>query len=49
LQLTEIFLATKFGAGSESGKLIDCSPAWVREALNKSLEQLGVDLYYAHR
>ncbi|KAF8268082.1 Aldo/keto reductase [Lactarius quietus] len=49
---SEIFLATKFGAGSPSGKMIDCSPAYVREALNKSLEKLGVDyidLYYAHR
>ena len=49
---SEIFLATKFGAGAPSGKMIDCSPAWVKEALNKSLEKLGVDyidLYYAHR
>jgi aryl-alcohol dehydrogenase-like predicted oxidoreductase len=49
---SEIFLGTKFGAGSPSGKVIDCSPAWAREALNKSLEKLGVDyidLYYAHR
>ncbi|KAI0294505.1 NADP-dependent oxidoreductase domain-containing protein, partial [Multifurca ochricompacta] len=48
----EIFLATKFGAGSPSGKLIDGSPAYVKEAFNKSLEKLGVDyvdLYYAHR
>jgi aryl-alcohol dehydrogenase-like predicted oxidoreductase len=46
---SEIFLATKFGAGSPSGKPIDCAPAYVREALNKSLEKLGVDyidLYY---
>ncbi|KAH8989791.1 NADP-dependent oxidoreductase domain-containing protein [Lactarius hatsudake] len=40
---SEIFLATKFGAGSPSGKVVDCSPAYVREALNKSLEKLGVD------
>ena len=48
----EIFLATKFGAGSPSGKVIDCSPAYVKEALNNSLAKLGVDhidLYYAHR
>jgi aryl-alcohol dehydrogenase-like predicted oxidoreductase len=49
---SEIFLASKFGAGSPSGKVIDCSPAYAREAINKSLEKLGVDyidLYYAHR
>ncbi|KAI0247981.1 NADP-dependent oxidoreductase domain-containing protein [Lactifluus subvellereus] len=49
---SDIFLATKFGAGSPSGKMIDGSPAYVKEACNKSLERLGVDcidLYYAHR
>jgi aryl-alcohol dehydrogenase-like predicted oxidoreductase len=48
----EIFLATKFGAGSPSGKIIDGSPAYVKEACYKSLEKLGVDyidLFYAHR
>jgi len=48
----EIFLATKFGAGSPTGKIIDCSPAYVKEACQKSLEKLGVDqidLFYAHR
>ncbi|KAH9968383.1 Aldo/keto reductase [Russula compacta] len=48
----EIFIATKFGAGSSSGKIIDCSPAYVKEACHKSLERLGVDyidLFYAHR
>lgn len=48
----EIFIATKFGAGSSSGKMIDCSPAYVKEACLKSLERLGVDyidLFYAHR
>lgn len=48
----EIFIATKFGAGSPSGKIIDGSPAYVKEACQKSLEKLGVDqidLYYAHR
>jgi aryl-alcohol dehydrogenase-like predicted oxidoreductase len=48
----EIFIATKFGAGSPSGKIIDGSPAYVNEACQKSLEKLGVDqidLYYAHR
>jgi aryl-alcohol dehydrogenase-like predicted oxidoreductase len=49
---SEIFIATKFGAGSSSGKMIDGSPAYVKEACNKSLERLGVDyidLFYAHR
>jgi len=48
----KIFIATKFGAGSPSGKTIDGSPAWVKEACGKSLEKLGVDqidLFYAHR
>ena len=49
---SEIFLATKYSAGLPSEKTIDCLPAYVREALNKSPEKLGVDyidLYYAHR
>jgi len=48
----EIFVATKFGAGSSSGKIIDGSPAYVKEACQKSLKKLGVDyidLFYAHR
>ncbi|KAF8492232.1 NADP-dependent oxidoreductase domain-containing protein [Russula emetica] len=48
----EIFVASKFGAGSSSGKVVDGSPAYVKEACQKSLEKLGVDqidLYYAHR
>lgn len=48
----EIFIASKFGAGSSSGKTIDGSPTYVKEACQKSLEKLGVDqidLYYAHR
>jgi aryl-alcohol dehydrogenase-like predicted oxidoreductase len=48
----KIFVATKIGAGSPSGKIIDCSPAYVKEACQKSLEKLGVDyidLLYAHR
>lgn len=48
----EIFLATKFGVGSPSGKLIDGSPAYVRQAFEKSAKRLGVekvDLYYLHR
>ncbi|KAI0266183.1 NADP-dependent oxidoreductase domain-containing protein [Gloeopeniophorella convolvens] len=48
----EIFLATKFGANPPSGRIIDCSPEYVKQAANKSLERLGVDyidLFYAHR
>ncbi|KAI0042050.1 Aldo/keto reductase [Auriscalpium vulgare] len=49
---SEIFLATKFGNGSPSGKVIDGDPAYVKQAFEKSLKRLGVDyidLYYAHR
>jgi aryl-alcohol dehydrogenase-like predicted oxidoreductase len=48
----EIFVATKIGAGSPSGKIIDCSPAYVKQACHNSLKKLGVDyidLLYAHR
>ncbi|KAK6223038.1 aldo/keto reductase [Colletotrichum tabaci] len=54
----DIFLASKFGlrvvfgdAGSYSVK-IDSSPAYCREACERSLQRLGVDsidLYYVHR
>lgn len=48
----EIFIATKFGANAPSGKMIDGSPEYVKQACYKSLERLGVDqidLFYAHR
>ncbi|KAB2573613.1 putative aldo-keto reductase putative protein [Lasiodiplodia theobromae] len=49
-----IFLATKFGFVAQPGgpPKIDSSPAYVRTALEKSLQRLGlpsVDLYYCHR
>lgn len=51
----KIFLATKFGfkpfvAGSFSG--VDCTPAYMRLAVEASLKRLQtdvIDLYYAHR
>lgn len=48
----EIFLATKFGMASPSGKKPDGDPAYVRQAFEKSISRLGVDtvdLYYLHR
>ncbi|MBA8824473.1 aryl-alcohol dehydrogenase-like predicted oxidoreductase [Saccharopolyspora lacisalsi] len=45
----EAFLATKFGAGQETGL---GRPEYVRKAIDASLERLGadhVDLYYLHR
>ena len=53
----EVFLATKFGIkpspdGDLLRRTIDGSPAYVREACERSLERLGVervDLYYQHR
>jgi aryl-alcohol dehydrogenase-like predicted oxidoreductase len=58
----KIFIATKFGfrqrEGSSSnfagtpGTYIDCSPAYIRQAVEKSLKRLKIntiDLYYAHR
>jgi aryl-alcohol dehydrogenase-like predicted oxidoreductase len=49
----KIFIATKFGFRNENGNLvIDGSPAYVHEAVDASLERLGVDvidLYYLHR
>jgi aryl-alcohol dehydrogenase-like predicted oxidoreductase len=47
----QIFLATKFGFTPDRS-VIRGDPAYVREALEKSLGRLGVenvDLYYAHR
>lgn len=57
----KVFLATKFGFRSRTGKggsssdpdtYVDGSPAYIKEAVEKSLQRLGVetiDLYYAHR
>lgn len=48
-------LATKFGIKSLSGdkKMVVCGdPAYVKEACNASLKQLGInciDLFYVHR
>ena len=53
----EIFLATKFGfvtrpAHAKAGeKLLDGSPEYVHEAVERSLKKLGtdyIDLYYLH-
>jgi aryl-alcohol dehydrogenase-like predicted oxidoreductase len=49
----EVQLATKFANRRENGRRwIDNSPEWIREAVDGSLERLGVDridLYYMHR
>jgi len=56
----KVFLATKFGfrfredssGHSITGTYVDCSPAWIRQAVDKSLQRLKIDtidLYYAHR
>jgi aryl-alcohol dehydrogenase-like predicted oxidoreductase len=49
----EVQLATKFAIRRAEGKRwIDNSPEWVREAVEGSLQRLGVeqiDLYYMHR
>ncbi|KAL0958696.1 hypothetical protein HGRIS_014028 [Hohenbuehelia grisea] len=48
----EVFLATKFGLRSPSGKPADGDPEYVKAAFEKSLKKLGVDyvdLYYLHR
>lgn len=49
----EIFLATKFGLASDiPGRLVCGDPEYVPNALEKSLNRLGVDhvdLYYLHR
>ena len=50
----KIFIATKFGFlwGDNAPKGIDGSPAYVKKAVEGSLQRLGVDhidLYYAHR
>jgi len=52
----DIFLATKFGMRARpdngKGRVIDSSPDYCRQALEKSLGRLGlphIDLYYVHR
>jgi len=58
----KIFIATKFGFRQREGATsnfagtpatyIDCSPAYIKEAIDKSLKRLKIDtidLYYAHR
>ncbi|KAH7363234.1 NADP-dependent oxidoreductase domain-containing protein [Plectosphaerella cucumerina] len=48
----DIFLATKFGFKSIYPLEIDSSPEYCKQALQKSLDRLGVDsvdLYYMHR
>jgi aryl-alcohol dehydrogenase-like predicted oxidoreductase len=58
----KIFIATKFGFRQTEGNTsnfagtsatyFDGSPAWVKTAVDKSLQRLGIDtidLYYAHR
>jgi aryl-alcohol dehydrogenase-like predicted oxidoreductase len=49
----EVFLCTKFGIViSEKGIGVNCKPEYIRECLEKSLKNLGVDtidLYYSHR
>ncbi len=49
----EVQLATKFANRREDGKRwVDNTPEWIREAVEGSLERLGVeqiDLYYMHR
>jgi aryl-alcohol dehydrogenase-like predicted oxidoreductase len=52
-QRDELQLATKFAIRRENGnRLIDNSPEWIHEAVDGSLQRLGVehiDLYYMHR
>lgn len=51
----KVFIATKFGFRAyEDGKAggLDCSPAYIRVAVERSLKRLKtdvIDLYYAHR
>jgi len=49
----QIFLATKFGVSTATGKVVVRSdPEYVREACDRSLKRLGIskiDLYYCHR
>jgi aryl-alcohol dehydrogenase-like predicted oxidoreductase len=57
----KVFIATKFGFRFKDGiagpsnspnAFIDCSPQWIKQAVELSLKRLGIDtidLYYAHR
>ncbi len=50
----KVFIATKFGlrTSAEGGTFVDTSPAYMRKAIEGSLERLGIDaidLFYAHR
>ncbi|MCF0043007.1 aldo/keto reductase [Dyadobacter fanqingshengii] len=57
----KVFIATKFGfryredagdARNANGSYVDCSPAWMKTAVENSLKRLKIDtidLYYAHR
>ena len=51
----KVFIATKFGfrpKEDKSGNYVDASPAYIREAVDKSLKRLKIDtidLYYSHR
>lgn len=51
----DVFLATKFGFVSNPGEgtaQFDGSPAYIKQAVERSLKRLGtdvIDLYYAHR
>lgn len=50
----KLFIATKFGFryDKSTNRVFDGSPAYVKQAIDKSLQRLGVDyidLYYAHR
>jgi aryl-alcohol dehydrogenase-like predicted oxidoreductase len=50
----KIFIATKFGFrwGKDAPRGVDGSPAYLKKAVDDSLQRLGVeyiDLYYAHR
>jgi aryl-alcohol dehydrogenase-like predicted oxidoreductase len=58
---SKIFIATKFGFRQRegngaypgaSGSYVDCSPAYLKQACERSLKRLNIDtidLYYAHR
>jgi len=48
----DIFLATKFGSTFDPNRMVNGSPEYVKQSIEKSLRRLGVDyvdLYYLHR